>query len=257
MLLQRSVVLGGFGGSKFGAHEINGLLVSFDSAGFLEDGTSCNEHINTCFADLLDVVNLDTSINFKTAVQAVVVDQFSCLAGLVQSTRNESLSAESGVHRHEEDNIKLIQNVLGDFQRSGRVENKSSLATSVLDKLKGTVNVACGFGVEGNVRGTSFNEITDSSVNRGDHKMNIDRSSNAVISKSLANQGSDGQIWDIVVVHNVEVNDIGSSLQDIVNFGTQLSEVSRKDGRSNQIFFISPNIQRSDMTGILWLKSRI
>ena len=234
---------------EFLSHHIDGLLVSFNSAGLLEDGRSGNHHVNSGFGNLSDVVNLDTSINFQTAVQSVVVDQFSGFSGLVKGGRDEGLSSESRVDRHEKDDVKLVQDVLGGIKRGTRVENKSGLASSVLDQLKGSVDVVGGLRVEGDVRGSGIDEGLDGLIDRGNHKMDIDRGGNAVVTKGLADHRSDGQVRDVVVVHNIEVNDIGSGLQDVVNFGTEAGEISGKDGRSDQVVLVSPNVQGGGRTG--------
>lgn len=236
---------------EFGTHGVNGLLVGLDGSWLLEDGTSGNHHINTGFGDFLDVINLDSSINFQTAVQSVVIDKLAGISGLVQDSWDEGLSSESRVDGHEKDDVKLVHDKVADIKTGGGVENKSGLAPSVLDKLKGSVNVVGGLRVEGDVRGTGINEVTNGGIDGGNHEMDIDGGGNSVVTKGLADHRSDGQVGDIVVVHDIEVNNIGSGLKHIVDFLTQHGEIGRKDGRSDQVVLISPNIQRSGGTGRL------
>mmetsp|Transcript_3537 Transcript_3537/g.7738 ORF Transcript_3537/g.7738 Transcript_3537/m.7738 type:complete len:274 (+) Transcript_3537:107-928(+) len=237
-----------FGLGKFRSHSIDGFLVSFDGSGFLKDGRSGNHHVNTSLGNFLDVVDLDTSINFQTAVQVVVIDKFPCFTGLVEGTGDEGLSSESRVDRHEKNDVKLVHDVLGGIEWCTRVENKSGLASSSLDQLEGSVNVLGCLRVEGDVRSSGINESVDGFIDRGDHKMDINRGGDTVITKGLADHRSDSQVRDVVVVHNIEVNNISSGFQHVVDFGSEHGEISRKDGRGNQIVLISPNIQGSGGT---------
>jgi hypothetical protein len=161
------------------------------------------------------------------------------------------LSTESRVDRHEKNNVKLVQDKFGDIKTSGWVKDKSSLASSSLNELKGSVNMVGGFRVEGDVRSSSINEVTDGGIDRGNHKVNINGGGHSVVTKGLADHRSDGKVGDVVVVHNVKVNNIGTSLEHIVDFLAQLGEIGRKNGRSDQIILISPNIQRSSRSGRL------
>ncbi len=51
-----------------------------------------------------------------------------------------------------------------------------------------------------------------------------------------------------MVVHDIEVNNIGSGLKYIVNLLSKTSEVSRKDRRSNEVILISPYVKGSGGT---------
>mmetsp|Transcript_15612 Transcript_15612/g.28219 ORF Transcript_15612/g.28219 Transcript_15612/m.28219 type:complete len:218 (+) Transcript_15612:100-753(+) len=203
---------------KFLSHGINGLFVSFNGARFLQDGTSCNHHVNTGLSNLPNVVDLDTSINLQTTINASFLNKFPCLTCLFQSGRNESLPTESRVYTHKENDIKLIHHKLGCIKRSSGVKDKSSLAPSTLDKLKGAINVVGRLRVEGNVRSTSINKITNGGINWRNHEMNIDRGGNTMVSKSLAYHGTNSQVGHIMVVHDIKVNDIGTGFQHVINF---------------------------------------
>ena len=86
--------------------------------------------------------------------------------------------------------------------------------------------------------------------------MNINGSSHAVVAKGFADHGSNGQVGDIVVVHDVEMNNIGTCFQDIVNFFSQFCEVGRKDRGSNEVVLVAPNIKRSGTANGLLLSKK-
>ena len=54
-----------------------------------------------------------------------------------------------------------------------------------------------------------------------------------MVPQSLAHHGTDREVGHVVVVHDVEVDDVGASSEDPVNLGTELREIRREDGRTN------------------------
>mmetsp|Transcript_10801 Transcript_10801/g.20797 ORF Transcript_10801/g.20797 Transcript_10801/m.20797 type:complete len:284 (-) Transcript_10801:9-860(-) len=233
------------GGGKFLTHGINGLLVRFDRSRFFENGGSSNKHVHTSFADFLNVVYLDTTVNFQSAVHTGFVNHLARFPGLVQRGWDESLSTETGVDGHEKDNVKLVHHVLGIVESGGRVKDKSSLASTVLDQLQRSVNVVRGFRVEGDVGGTGIDKVADDGVNRRNHQVNIDRGGDTMVTESLAHHRANGQVRDVVVVHDVKVNNVGTGFQHVVDFSTELGKVGRENGGSDKVVLISPHIQRS------------
>ena len=123
------------------------------------------------------------------------------------------------------------------------------LASSVPDQLKRTINVVGGLGVEGDVGSTGINKVTNSGIDGGNHQVDIDGSSDSVITKSLAHHGSNGKVGNVVVVHDVEVDDISTGLEHVVDFFSELGEVGGKDGGGDEVVFVSPDVQGSGGAG--------
>ena len=237
------------GSGKLLTHGIDGLLVGLDGAGLLQDGTSSNEHVNTGLADLLDVVDLDTSIDLEAAVDAGLVDELASLAGLVEGGGDEGLSTEAGVDAHEEDDVELVEDELGVVEGGGGVEDEAGLAAAVLDELEGAVDVVGGLGVEGDVGGAGVDEVGDGGVDGADHEVDVDGGGNAVVAEGLADHGADGEVGHVVVVHDVEVDDVGAGLEDVVDLLAELGEVGGKDGGGDEVVLVSPNVEGSGGAG--------
>jgi hypothetical protein len=231
------------GSGKLLSHGIDGLLVGLDSAGLLEDGTSSNEHVNTGLADLLDVVNLHTAVDLETAVNAGIIDELASLAGLIEGGGDEGLSTETGVDAHEKDDVELVKDELGVVEGGGGVEDEAGLAAAVLDELEGAVDVVGGLGVEGDVGGTGVDEVGDGGIDGADHEVDVDGGGDAMVAEGLADHGADGEVGDVVVVHDVEMDDVGSGLEDVVNLLAELGKVGGKDGRGDEVVLVSPNVE--------------
>ena len=86
------------------------------------------------------------------------------------------------------------------------------------DHRERPINVVRRFGVKGNPTGAGLGKAIDQGIDRTHHQMYIDRRGHTVLTKRRANRRTKGQIWNVVVVHHVEVNNIGARFQNRVNF---------------------------------------
>ncbi|MNS76860.1 hypothetical protein D3C72_1104170 [compost metagenome] len=96
------------------------------------------------------------------------------------------------------------------------------------------MNVAAGFRVEADDAGAGFGEVRHDAIHRLDHQVHVDRRGDAVLAQRLADHRADGQVRHVVVVHHIEMDPIGASGQDVVDFFAQAGEVGREDGRSDE-----------------------
>ena len=90
-------------------------------------------------------------------------------------------------------------------------------------------------GVEGDVASPGVDELSDDLIDRADHQMNVDGGSDPVRPQCLADHRPDGQVGNVVVVHDVEVDDVGAGSEDVVDFLAKASEISREDRGSDQV----------------------
>ena len=90
--------------------------------------------------------------------------------------------------------------------------------------------------MEGDIRRTSLGEHLDELIDRGGHQVAVERCRDAAFSESLHDKRADCQVRDVMVVHNIDMNDIGSGLEDIPYLVSEPREISREDRGSNKIF---------------------
>jgi hypothetical protein len=83
-------------------------------------------------------------------------------------------------------------------------------AAALADQPDGAVDVLARLRVEGDPRGTRLREVGHDAVHRLDHQVHVDRRGDAVLAQRLAHQRADGQVRHVVVVHDVEVDDVGT-----------------------------------------------
>ena len=72
--------------------------------------------------------------------------------------------------------------------------------------------------MEGDVRGTGVSEVLDQVIHGTHHQMHVYWRRNPVGTQVLAYLGAKSQDRDIVVVHDIEMNDIRTGIQYIRDF---------------------------------------
>jgi len=65
--------------------------------------------------------------------------------------------------------------------------------------------------------------------------MDVDRRGDAMLAQRLAHQRADGEIGHVVIVHHVEVDDVGAGGEHVVDFLAQPGKVGGQDGRGDAV----------------------
>ena len=144
--------------------------------------------------------------------------------------RDKRLPTKAGVHRHQQHNVELVHDVLQHLQRGGGIQHQTGFAATFFNQPKGAVNVLAGFGVKGDDVGTGFGKHRNQAINRLHHQMHVNRGG-GVRANGFADQGADGQVGDVMVVHHIKMDDVGTSGNDVADFFTQAGKVSGKQAR--------------------------
>ena len=145
---------------------------------------------------------------------------------------NELLAAEARVHRHQQHHVELVEHVIEVVQRRGRIEHQSGLAAVFADQPD-----ACGRrarwppGWKRDVGRAGLGEIRNDAVDRLDHQVHVDRRGDAVLAQRLAHQRPDREVRHVVVVHHVEVDDVGAGGEHRCDFLAESREVGGQDRR--------------------------
>ena len=105
-----------------------------------------------------------------------------------------------------------------------RVENQACLAAMIPDKAQTAVYVPGGFGMERDDIGPRFGKHGDQAVNWFTHQVDIN-GRGGMRANGFANHGADGQVGDIMVVHDIKMDPVGAGLDDIANFFAQTGKI--------------------------------
>src|ERR1035437_5591659 len=166
-------------GAQRGDHSVVAVFVAIFSCA--KHRRAGYEGVHASFSHFANVGRAYAAVDFQTNLKTGSVDHLAYLARLVQHMRNEFLSAEAWVHRHQQHHIQFWQRVFQYLQRRGRIEYQTGLATAFLDQADGAVDMLGSFRVKGNVSRAGLGEIGNDAIHRLDHQMHVDRSGHAVL----------------------------------------------------------------------------
>ena len=141
-----------------------------------------------------------------------LVDELAHLREFAQCRWNKFLTAESWVHRHQENNIELVHEVFEAVKWRSRVKHEACFAAVVANQLQRPIDMACRLGMKRDVASPSFGEVNNHLIHRANHQVNVDRRCNTVITQRTTYHGTNGEIWHVMIVHHVEMHHIGARL---------------------------------------------
>src|SRR5579864_4237597 len=118
-------------------------------------------------------------------------------------------------------------------ERRRWVQCQPGLAAAVVNEPDGSVDVLGRFGVKSDDRGARLGEVGHDAIDWLYHQVHIDRYRQVWLQR-LTNQRSDRKVGNVVVVHDVEVNQVGASSHDCAYFVPETREISGEDGRGNE-----------------------
>jgi hypothetical protein len=88
--------------------------------------------------------------------------------------------------------------------------------------------------MERDVTGPGFGKVRDDAVDRFDHQVYIDWLFNAVVPQRFTEQWADRQVGYEMIVHDVEVHDVGTGIKDGTNVLSKSSEIGGQYRRGDQ-----------------------
>ena len=118
-------------------------------------------------------------------------------------------------------------------QRRGRIEHQAGLQALFADQANGAIHMFAGFRMKADDAGAGLGKIGDDPIYRLDHQMHINGCSDPVFTQRLADQGADGQVRHVVVVHHVEMHPVSAGREHFRSVLAQPGEIGRQDGGGN------------------------
>jgi phosphoribosylaminoimidazole-succinocarboxamide synthase len=198
-----------------------------------KDRRTGHQGIGTSGNDLSSIVGLDPAINFQADVAAGFVDDLAGLAQLVERGGDELLAAETGVDRHDEHQVDLVDDPVEHVQRRGRIEHQAGLAALFANQGQAAIDVPGRLGVKADHAGAGFREIGNDAVDRLDHQVHVDGRGDAVVTQCLAHHRADGEVGYVMVVHHIEMHPVRAGGEHGVHILAQTSEIGGQNGGGN------------------------
>ena len=138
-----------------------------------------------------------------------------------------SVNPGFGIHRHDEDEIEPIHDVVEIGKRRRRVEHEPRLAAVVLDETEGAIDVLGSFRVKGDDGRARLCEVGNDPVHRPHHEVHVYRHRRERLDR-FTNDRPDGEIGNVVIVHDVEMYEVGARRNHGADFLAQPGEVGGK-----------------------------
>ena len=179
------------------------------------------------------IVDFHAAVDFQANVAPAGVDSRARLGEFRQRLRDELLSAEPGIHRHQQDQIDLVDHVIQPVQRRRRIEHQARLAARIADELDGAVHMLRGLRMKADVGRPGFREIRHQRIDRRDHQMHVDGRFDARLAQRLAHHRTDGEIGHVVIVHHVEVDPVRAGGEHRIDFLAQTREIGGQNRGRN------------------------
>ena len=77
--------------------------------------------------------------------------------------------------------------------------------------------------------GTGISKHTDERVDGLNHEVHVDGRRDAVVAKGLTHHGTNREIGNIVIVHDIKVHPVGARGQYLLHLLAETREISRKN----------------------------
>ena len=161
----------------------------------------------------------ERSMTLRTAAIFGSVDSMNCCP------------PKPGIHGHQQHEVDLVEHVLEPIERRRRIEHEAALAAALANQLQRPVDVLARFGMKADVGRAGGGEIGNDAIDGLDHQMHVDRRLDAVLAQRFADQRPDREIRDVMVVHDVEMDEVGAGRDDGIDFLAETREVGRQDRR--------------------------
>ena len=107
----------------------------------LENGCASNQHIGAVLDRHLRGLWINTAIDFQVQVWVVLYFPITRPTKLFHLVGAKRLSAETGMDRHDQQQVELVKKLFDQRKRRRWVESQACLATSVSNPLQGCADI--------------------------------------------------------------------------------------------------------------------
>ena len=118
------------------------------------------------------------------------------------------------------------------LQRRRRIERESGAAAAVVDQANRAVDVLRRLRVERDDIRTGLGKVGDDRIYRRHHQVHVDRDLYQRTNRR-AHHRTDRQIGHVMVVHHVEMDQIGAGRHHTLHLRAEAREIGRQNARCN------------------------
>jgi len=194
-----------------------------------EDGIAGDEQLRSCLDDLSHRVVSHAAVHFDFKCQAQLLADFRETPDFIQRKGDEFLSAEAGIHAHDEDVVDHGQDIDDEVDPGGGIENDAGLHAMLRDVLERAMEMAAGLVMDADPVGSCFGQGGDEFVWVLDHQVAVERQGGG-LAEALDDRGAEGNVGDEMAIHDVDMDDGAATELSRGNLVGQVGEVGGEDG---------------------------
>ena len=175
------------------------------AVGGLEEGGAGHEGVGAGGAAFGAGLGVDSAVDFEAELEAGLAAPGVELGDLGQHVAAEGLSAEAGLHGHDEKEIDLGEEGLGEFGRRAGVEHEAGLATELADAGEQCAVIDGGLEVEADEVGAGFGEGLHEVLGVVQHEVDVEKEAGHLAAELGDHLRAEGEVGHEVAVHDVQV----------------------------------------------------
>jgi len=216
-----------------------------DAGRVAEQGAADDEHRGACGRSVWDGVGGDPTVDLDLDVEATTVEQFTQRRHLGLHGREVGLSAEAGIHRHDEDLSDVLEDPLDVRQRRGGVDGHRRSGAESGDHSERPVEVRARLGVYEDLLASSLHEGGDQAVGLPHHQVRL---KGKVHERSAGgdDRRSHGDVGHELSVHDVPVDAPDAGLLELDDGVSESGEVGVQHRRCDLDACVSHGTLRID-----------
>ena len=118
-----------------------------------KDRRARDEDVGPCRNDLCCIVRFDPAVHLKECMTLGLIDQLTCPHDFLQYGRDELLSSESRIHRHDQEQIDVAKDFFHADERGRGIQRDAGLDPPLFDGLNRAVKMRAGLHVHREIIG--------------------------------------------------------------------------------------------------------
>ena len=192
-----------------------------------EDGGSSHQGVSPGISEQAGVLTVDTPVDLDEGLGSGTENHLLELPHLLDGMWDELLSAETGIHTHDEDDIDLVEDVFEDRDWSGGIDGDAGLHALGVDMLEYTMEMVARLVMNTNQKSPNFGKAVDEFFGMHNHEVQVERLFGTT-RNGLDSRQSEGDVGDKNTVHHVNVQPIawrgiehGGGFVEPAEIGTQ------------------------------------
>ena len=208
-------------------------VVSFDV--IVEDSRSRNNHIGAGIDHEIDRLIMDPAVHLDADRQPFLIQNRPKMPDLVQDARNQLLSAESGIDRHQKDHIRLVVHIVQHAQRRRGIQRDTGLQSPAADLLQDAVQMHAGLRVHRYAVSTRICKIIHIPSGILYHQMDIAEHVRQGANR-LQHRNPEGNARYKHAVHHIKVKDLRTASLHRKDVFSQVCKICGQNRRSQFIY---------------------